>query len=229
MKGCVAVVLLFLAADALALPSRAYPYQGCFEVAAQMHKVPMELLLAVAATESNWQADARSHADAHGIMQIQWPGTARHLGVQRVAELYNPCLNISLGAKYLRELLDDFDGVRRALAAYNYGPTRIKASTELPAGAIAYAEKVLTHQRRIVDGILPARLEPAAERTLVTFDSHTRAQHLAKTLGERLQGATVSVQRVKRPARGSAVVLAVGQNGLTVQDQIVLANMGWSL
>ncbi len=229
MKAWVALMLLFLAADALALPSRAYPYQGCFEVAAQMHKVPIELLLAVAATESNWEADARSHADAHGIMQIQWPGTARHLGVRRVAELYNPCLNISLGAKYLRELLDEFGSVRRALAAYNYGPTRIKASAELPGGALAYAEKVLTHQRRIVDGMLPTRLEPSQERTLVTFDSHSRAKSLAKTLGDRLQGATVSVQRVKRPVRGSAVVLAVGQSGLTVQDQIVLTNMGWSL
>ena len=99
MRVCAAVALLLLSHVAEALPSKRYPYQGCFEVAAQMHAVPLELLLAVAATESNWQADARSDANAHGIMQIQWPGTARHLGVKRVAELYNPCLNISLGAQ----------------------------------------------------------------------------------------------------------------------------------
>ena len=222
------LVMLLIAATVQALPSRTYPYQGCFEIAAQMHSVPIELLLAVAATESNWEADARSHANAHGIMQIQWPGTARHLGVKRVSELYNPCLNISLGARYLRELLDQFDGPRRALAAYNYGPTRIKAATTLPAGALAYVEKVLAHQRRIVDGMLPARLEPSAQKTLVTFDSHSRASKLAQTLTKRLQGATVEVQRVKRPVRGSAVVLAVGQGGLTVQDRIVLTNMGWT-
>ena len=225
----VLLALSLVVVDAQALPSRAFPYQGCFQVAASMHDVPVELLLAVAATESNWDADARSHADAHGIMQIQWPGTARHLGVRRVAELYNPCLNISLGARYLRELLDEFGHVQKALAAYNYGPTRIKASAELPGGARAYAEKVLAHRARIVEGVLPARLEPSAERTLVTFDSHSRAQNLAKTLSEKLQGATVSVQRVKRPVRGSAVVLAVGKDGLTVQDRLVLTNLGWSL
>ncbi len=221
--------LLLLAHTAEALPSKRYPYQGCFEVAAQMHKVPLELLLAVAATESNWQADARSHANAHGIMQIQWPGTARHLGVTRVAELYNPCLNISLGSQYLRELLDEFGEVEVALAAYNYGPTRIKESSEIPSGAKGYAAKVLGHQERIVAGLLPKRLAPAGERTLVTFESHTRAHGLARMLGEKLQGATVKVARVKKPRRGSAVVLAVGKAGLTVQDRVTLSNLGWAL
>ena len=102
-----------------------YPFESCFRIASQMHHVPLDLLLAVAATESNWDPTARSHANAHGVMQIQWPGTARHLGVRRVSELYNPCLNIELGARYLRELLDSNDGdVARALASYNYGPTR---------------------------------------------------------------------------------------------------------
>ncbi len=221
--------LLLLALSAEALPSKRYPYQGCFEVAAQMHKVPLELLLAVAATESNWQADARSHANAHGIMQIQWPGTAHHLGVKRVAELYNPCLNISLGSQYLRELLDEFGEVERALAAYNYGPTRIKVSAEIPPGAKGYAAKVLGHRERIAAGFLPRRLAPDAERTLVTFASHTRAQGVARLLSEKLQGATVKVERVKRPQRGSAVVLAVGKSGLTVQDRVTLNNLGWSL
>ena len=74
----------------VSVQANSYPYQRCFEAAASLHQVPVDLLLAVAATESNWQPDARSHANAHGIMQIQWPGTARHLGVKRVAELYNP-------------------------------------------------------------------------------------------------------------------------------------------
>ena len=112
-----------------------------------MHHVPLDLLLAVAATESNWDPTARSHANAHGVMQIQWPGTARHLGVRRVSELYNPCLNIELGARYLRELLDSNDGdVARALASYNYGPTRINQSPTIPAGARKYVETVARHR-----------------------------------------------------------------------------------
>jgi len=130
MKRIVTLVITLLAVacwshDASAATKR-YPYQGCFELAARAYDVPVELLLAVAATESNWNPDARSHANAHGIMQIQWPGTARRLGFERVAELYNPCLNIDAGARYLRELLDSHNGsVGRALAAYNYGPARI--------------------------------------------------------------------------------------------------------
>src|SRR4030095_16882837 len=124
--------------------------QRCFDIAARLHDVPVELLLAVAATESNWDPDARSNANAHGIMQIQWPGTARHLGFERVAELYNPCANIDAGARYLRELLDSHNGsVDRALAAYNYGPARIAKSASVPAGAQRYAKTVANHRERI--------------------------------------------------------------------------------
>ena len=206
-----------------------YPYQSCFEVAAQMHTVPLDLLLAVAATESNWDADARSHANAHGIMQIQWPGTAKHLGVKRVAELYNPCLNISLGAQYLSELLADFDGgYEQALAAYNYGPTRIKNSDTLPPGAQRYAERVLQHQRRINAGLIPKGLKPQSQRTLVTFNSRSRAKRLSTKLARMLDGATVRVDERQHTPR-YAVVLEVGKGGLTSSDHVMLSNMGWSL
>ncbi|MCZ6711006.1 MAG: hypothetical protein O7B25_11640, partial [Gammaproteobacteria bacterium] len=39
-----------------------YPYLSCFEVASRLHNVPLDVLLAVAATESNWDPDARSDA-----------------------------------------------------------------------------------------------------------------------------------------------------------------------
>ena len=139
-----------------------YPYQSCFEVASTLHEVPLDVLLAVAATESAWNPDARSAANAHGIMQIQWPGTARHLGVTRLSELYNPCLNIELGARYLRELLDANGGdLERALAAYNYGPTRIAAAEELPSGARRYVSAVgeAQHVRVAGKAAHPPRLD----------------------------------------------------------------------
>ena len=95
LTAFVVLSLLTYMACAGTMPKR-YPYQGCFEIASTMHNVPLDLLLAVAATESNWNPDAHSNKNAHGIMQIQWPGTARHLGARRVSELYNPCLNIEL-------------------------------------------------------------------------------------------------------------------------------------
>ena len=233
MKGIVLILAcsatLMVGQSAWADSPQRYPYQSCFEVAAQMHSVPLDLLLAVAATESNWDADARSHANAHGIMQIQWPGTAKHLGVARVAELYNPCLNISLGAQYLSELLASFDGdYERALAAYNYGPTRIKNSDALPVGAQKYAARVLQHQRRINAGLIPKGLKPQSQRTLVTFNSRSRANRLSTKLARMLDGATVRVDEKEHTPR-YAVVLEVGKGGLTSSDHVMLNNMGWAL
>ena len=142
--------LLAFSLSAAAAAAERYPYQSCFEIAAEMHGVPVDLLLAVAATESGWDADARSNKNSHGIMQIQWPGTAKDLGAKRVSELYNPCFNIELGARYLKQLLHGSGGnVERALAAYNYGPGRISRSPTLPEGAKNYARKVTSQQIKI--------------------------------------------------------------------------------
>ncbi len=228
MTGRCFSALLLLCLAAVSHGAVRYPYQACFETASRLHDVPLDLLLAVAATESNWNADARSHANAHGIMQIQWPGTARHLGVRRVAELYNPCLNISLGAQYLAELTGSFGEERRALAAYNYGPTRIRQSDALPEGAKRYVATVTRHRERINGGSVPEALQRATRTELVTFDSRGRARRLAATLTERLDGATVSVER-SRPARGYTVVLGIGTAGLSLRDKLTLQTMGWSL
>ena len=82
------------------------PFLRCFEIASERHAVPLDTLIGVARVESDFDPVARSGANAHGIMQIRWPLTARHLGVRRVSELYNPCVNIDIGAGYLAELLD---------------------------------------------------------------------------------------------------------------------------
>lgn len=224
------LVILALVTTSVEASVKSYPYQSCFEVASRMHKVPLDLLLAVAATESDWDADARSHANAHGIMQIQWPGTAKHLGVKRVGELYNPCLNISLGARYLQELLASFDASEEyALAAYNYGPTRIKAASVLPDGAKRYAAKVTAHRTRIAGGLIPNALKPQSSRALVTFDSKTRADHLARKLRTDIEGAIITVEKQSRPVRGYAVILQIGKAGLSVRDHVTLSNMGWKL
>lgn len=209
-----------------ASPDESYPYQSCFEIASRMHDVPVDLLLAVAATESAWDPDARSHANAHGIMQIQWPGTARHLGVRRVSELYNPCLNIELGSRYLRELLDANNGdVERALAAYNYGPGRIAKSGELPGGAKAYASKVAQHQSRI-----SAKSMKAGELLVVAkgvvFESGTRAAHFARTLNARIDGA--SFEPVRESNGQHRVLMRVKEGGLSSTDVATLDALGWS-
>ncbi len=214
------------ASHAAASTDETYPYQSCFEIAARMHDVPVDLLLAVARTESALDPDARSNANAHGIMQIQWPGTARHLGVRRVSELYNPCLNIELGSRYLRELLDANGGdVERALAAYNYGPGRIAQSTELPGGAKAYASKVAHHQSRISEKTAQAGQRMVVAKGVV-FESGTRAERFARTLNDRIQGARF--ESVRESNGSHRVLMHVSESGLTSTDVATLDALGWS-
>ena len=128
-------------------PVYTFPHAGCFRQAALSHGLPLTLLLAVARGESDFDAGAKSRANAHGVMQIQWPGTAQHLGIHRLSQLYEPCTNIDAGARYLAELLTRYDGdLHLALAAYNYGPGRIPpGATSIPAGALWYSGYIYRH------------------------------------------------------------------------------------
>jgi len=137
----------YLERDTGIAPSYRFPHSRCFKAAALAHDLPETLLLAVARGESDFEPTARSKANAHGVMQIQWPATANHLGIYRLSELYDPCTNIDAGTRYLKEMLQRFDGnLHLALAAYNYGPGRIEANvTDIPAGARWYSDYIFRH------------------------------------------------------------------------------------
>ena len=88
-----------------------------------------DLLAAVVWQESRWRADALSPKGAMGLAQLM-PGTARALAV----DARDPAANLAGGARYLRQMLDRFDGdVERALAAYNAGPGRVTRAGGIPA------------------------------------------------------------------------------------------------
>jgi hypothetical protein len=135
-------------------PAQAFPYAHCFKRAAEAHHLPETLLLAVARGESDFESDARSQANAYGLMQILWPGTAKHLGLNHLSDLLEPCTNVEAGARYLKELLERYHGsFHRALAAYNYGPSRIPvAGGELPDGAVWYSGYILRHLDFVLNG-----------------------------------------------------------------------------
>ena len=87
------------------------------------------LIEAVMRQESLFDPEARSSADARGLMQLL-PGTAERVattnGMHVVpAELTQPDINIALGVRYLRELLSRFGGPIKAVAAYNGGETAV--------------------------------------------------------------------------------------------------------
>lgn len=137
----------YLDHDAGLPPSYTFPHTHCFARAANAHGLPQTLLLAVARGESDFEATARSRADAYGVMQILWPATANHLGIDRLSELFDPCTNIDAGTRYLKELLSRYDGnVHLALAAYNYGPRRISPDgRNIPSGAEWYSGYIYRH------------------------------------------------------------------------------------
>ncbi len=83
--------------------------------------------------ESEFNPDAVSHANAFGLMQVL-PSTGRKVAhsmkVRRFSseQLLVPDVNLQLGTRYFRELVDHFNGhVEYALAAYNAGTDRVES------------------------------------------------------------------------------------------------------
>jgi soluble lytic murein transglycosylase-like protein len=76
------------------------------------------LIYSIMHRESSFKKFALSHKGARGLMQLM-PATAARLGVR---DIFDPQQNIEGGVKYMRILLNMFDGdVRLALAGYNAG------------------------------------------------------------------------------------------------------------
>jgi soluble lytic murein transglycosylase-like protein len=98
---------------------RGAEYYGFIDEQAAAHGVRPELIRGVIQAESNFNPRALSPKGAMGLMQLM-PATAADLGVH---DPFNALENIRGGIKYLRQLLNRYDGNEAlALAAYNAGP-----------------------------------------------------------------------------------------------------------
>lgn len=99
---------------------------------AEQRQLSFGWIYAIIRQESAFQTDAKSPANALGLMQLL-PGTAQQMAnkykikLESEQEILNPEKNIELGTGYLRHLLDKFDeNYLLATAAYNAGPARAK-------------------------------------------------------------------------------------------------------
>ena len=115
------------------------------------------LILAIIQVESQFDHNAVSSQGAQGLMQVRRvvvtelveegkiPASRRH-------NLKDPLVNVQVGVSYLAYLIEMFGDLKTALAAYNWGPTRIRqklvANEAIPS---QYASKVLRAHRSLED------------------------------------------------------------------------------
>jgi len=114
--------------------------------AAAKYGLPPSLVRSVMKAESGFQPGAVSRKGAVGLMQLM-PGTAQGLG----ANPYDPAQNVDAGTRYLRSLLEKYNGLlRHALAAYNAGPQAVEKHGGVPpfAETLDYIRRVEREWKR---------------------------------------------------------------------------------
>ena len=115
------------------------------EHASKTHDVDPKLIKSVIRAESDFDVNATSSKGAMGLMQLM-PGTAQDLGVKNC---YNPVENIMAGTRYLKSLLNRYDGnVELTLAAYNWGMGNVERHPDrLPKETRTYIARVSGYLR----------------------------------------------------------------------------------
>jgi len=116
---------------------------------------------AVIKAESTFNATARSHKGAQGLMQIM-PATGAWIASREDlprGKLTDPGHNLKLGITYLKHLDEQFEGNKIfTLVAYNWGPGHVQKATggkkRIPRECLTYALKILNDYKRWQSGLI---------------------------------------------------------------------------
>jgi len=109
----------------------------------EKHKVDPRLITSLIAAESGFQKTAVSRMGARGLTQLM-PDKIIGFDWRDIRP------NIERGTAYLRKMLDRFNSVSLALAAYNAGPTRIATGREWPRETRYYVQRVLANYEELL-------------------------------------------------------------------------------
>lgn len=127
---------------------------NCWLAASAAFDVPAPLLYAIAEVESGFDARAveypRNGTRSVGVMQVNsvWFATLARIGVTE-RMLYEPCVNIHVGAWILSMEIARYGYSWEAIGAYNAGPYDARTHRWKVRHYRAYASKVLNAWRRL--------------------------------------------------------------------------------
>lgn len=142
--------------------------------AAQRNQIDPALVHAVVEQESSWNPSAVSIKGALGLMQLM-PGTAGDLGV---TDAFDPEQNLDAGTRYLRALLERYDGnLDLALAAYNAGGGAVQR-----AGGVPNYRETRNYIQRITD----AYFAPGSGRVEGWFKQSRKIYRTVDETGKRI-------------------------------------------
>jgi soluble lytic murein transglycosylase-like protein len=118
----------------------------CWDMASLRYGVPVEILVAIAKQESNFNAKAISPPNSNGsrdigMMQINewWLPKLEAYGITR-EKLLDPCINLNVGAWILSQEFERHGYTWKAIGAYN---------AKSPDKRLAYAKHILKHLKTI--------------------------------------------------------------------------------
>ncbi len=106
------------------------PHRDLVFATAQEHKIDPYLVFAIIRAESKYQTTAESPVGARGLMQIM-PETAEWIAQQnniedfKLEELHDPEINIKFGSWYIANLMQEYQELPLAVAAYNAGRGKV--------------------------------------------------------------------------------------------------------